>query len=132
LNAIVANWFERDRPKAISLAFNGASVGGVLFVPAWVYLIDRLGFQIAALSVAAIADGVVTFLSARYLGPSPASIGLTLDGVASPEPVQRSSPEEPGTTHILSIASRRRKAGTVPSPSSSADATARFRIACQS
>ncbi|WP_316200446.1 MULTISPECIES: MFS transporter [unclassified Bradyrhizobium] len=28
LNAIVARWFERDRPKAMSLAFNGASVGG--------------------------------------------------------------------------------------------------------
>ena len=29
LNAIVAPWFDRDRPKAISMAFNGASVGGV-------------------------------------------------------------------------------------------------------
>ena len=36
LNAIVARWFDRDRPMAIALAFNGASVGGVLFVPMWV------------------------------------------------------------------------------------------------
>ncbi len=34
LNLIVAPWFERDRPKAISTAFNGASIGGLLFVPA--------------------------------------------------------------------------------------------------
>src|SRR5438477_8129990 len=33
LNAIVAGWFDRDRPMAIALAFNGASVGGVVFVP---------------------------------------------------------------------------------------------------
>ena len=33
LNAMVAPWFERDRPKAISTAFNGASVGGIVFVP---------------------------------------------------------------------------------------------------
>jgi fucose permease len=31
LNGIVAKWFDRDRPMAIALAFNGASVGGVLF-----------------------------------------------------------------------------------------------------
>ncbi len=92
LNAIVARWFERDRPKAISLAFNGASLGGVLFVPAWVFLIDRLGFQVAALSVAAIAIAVVTFLSARYLGPSPANLGLTLDGAECPEPVSKAGP----------------------------------------
>jgi MFS family permease len=30
LNAIVAKWFDRDRPMAIALAFNGASVGGAL------------------------------------------------------------------------------------------------------
>ena len=35
LNAIVARWFDRDRPIAIAFAFNGASIGGVLFVPMW-------------------------------------------------------------------------------------------------
>ena len=80
LNAIVARWFDRDRPKAMGLAFNGASVGGVLFVPLWVFLIDRLGFQIAALSVAVVAAGVIAFLSARYFNPTPASLGLAPDG----------------------------------------------------
>ena len=80
LNAIVARWFDRDRPKAIGLAFNGASVGGVLFVPLWVFLIDRLGFQIAALSVAVVAAGVIAFLSARYFNAAPAILGLAPDG----------------------------------------------------
>ena len=80
LNAIVARWFDRDRPKAMGLAFNGASVGGALFVPLWVFLIDRLGFQIAALSVAVVAAGVVVFLSARYFNAAPASLGLAPDG----------------------------------------------------
>jgi MFS family permease len=31
LNAMVTKWFDRDQPMAIALAFNGASVGGVLF-----------------------------------------------------------------------------------------------------
>jgi MFS family permease len=79
LNAIVARWFERDRPKAIGLAFNGASVGGVLFVPLWVFLIDRLGFRIAAVSVAAVTVSAVALLSARYFSPTPTSLGLAPD-----------------------------------------------------
>jgi MFS family permease len=79
LNAIVARWFERDRPKAMSLAFDGASIGGVLFVPLWVFLIDRLGFPIVALSVAAVTVSAVGLLSARYFNLSPASRGLAPD-----------------------------------------------------
>ena len=92
LNAIVARWFERDRPKAIGLAFNGASVGGVVFVPLWVFLIDRFGFQIAALSVGATAAGVVAFLSARYFNPSPGSLGLAPDGDAASGSVSKPRP----------------------------------------
>jgi MFS family permease len=36
LNAMVAPWFIRRRPAALSMAFNGASMGGVLFSPLWV------------------------------------------------------------------------------------------------
>ena len=49
LNAMVAPWFERDRPKAISIAFNGASVGGIVFVPLWTALIAGVGLSLAAL-----------------------------------------------------------------------------------
>jgi MFS family permease len=92
LNAIVARWFERDRPKAIGLAFNGASVGGVVFVPLWIFLIDRFGLQIAALSVGATAAGVVAFLSAVYFNPSPASLGLAPDGDAASASVSKPRP----------------------------------------
>jgi hypothetical protein len=33
LNAMVAPWFVRRRPAALSMAFNGASMGGVIFSP---------------------------------------------------------------------------------------------------
>src|SRR5215217_727753 len=48
INAIVAPWFERDRPKALSFAFNGASIGGLVFVPLWVVLIACFGLPSAA------------------------------------------------------------------------------------
>ena len=92
LNAIVARWFERDRPKAMSLAFNGASVGGVLLVPLWVFLIDRLGFQTAALSISIVAVGIIGWLSARYFEPSPTSLGLAPDGSGAPTAIAKSRP----------------------------------------
>jgi MFS family permease len=36
VNAIVAPWFVRKRPAALSMAYNGASIGGVMFSPLWV------------------------------------------------------------------------------------------------
>lgn len=92
LNAIVARWFERERPKAMGLAFNGASVGGVLFVPLWVFLIERLGFQIAALCIATVAVGAIALLSARYFNSSPQSLGLSPDGEQALGPVSKPMP----------------------------------------
>ncbi len=55
LNAIVAPWFQRKRPAALSLAYNGASIGGVILAPLWVTLIAQWGFATAALQLCDIA-----------------------------------------------------------------------------
>ncbi len=72
LNAMVAPWFEADRPKAISLAFNGASVGGLLFTPLWTALIADVGLSSAAFAVASATVGIVCPLAWRYLRREPA------------------------------------------------------------
>lgn len=59
LNLIVAPWFERDRPRAIGTAFNGASIGGLLFTPLWTVLIAHAGLASAGLLVALATVGVV-------------------------------------------------------------------------
>lgn len=59
LNIIVAPWFDRDRPKAISMAFNGASIGGLLFTPLWTVLIAHVGLVPAGLAVAVATVAVV-------------------------------------------------------------------------
>ena len=92
LNAIVARWFDRDRPMAIALAFNGASVGGVLFVPMWVYLIRSIGFPLAALLVGGCMVAVVAFLCVSYIAKSPDDMGLSPDGDASHPLTQRPQP----------------------------------------
>jgi len=47
INIIVAPWFDRRRGLAVSLAFNGATTGGVVVAPLLVFLIDRFGFAMA-------------------------------------------------------------------------------------
>jgi MFS family permease len=52
LNLIVAPWFERGRARAISTAFNGASIGGLMFAPLWTALIALAGLEAAGAMVA--------------------------------------------------------------------------------
>lgn len=73
LNAIVSPWFERDRPKALGLAFNGASVGGVAFVPLWALLLARCGLGGATTVLGALMAVVLCPLVRVFLWRSPAT-----------------------------------------------------------
>jgi MFS family permease len=76
LNLIVAPWFERDRPKAISMAFNGASIGGLLFTPLWTTLIAHVGLMMAGLAIALATVVVIcplAWLILRRTGPGSAA-----------------------------------------------------------
>ena len=84
VNAIVSPWFVRLRPKALSTAYNGASVGGIVFSPLLVFLIGRYGFAGAAAIAGSLAVAVVWFLSARVFRASPESLGQFPDGDAAP------------------------------------------------
>lgn len=44
INTIVAQWFNRRRGWAASLALNGATTAGLVFAPAFAWAIDSLGF----------------------------------------------------------------------------------------
>jgi hypothetical protein len=80
INAILAPLFVRDRPKALSLAYNGASVGGILFSPLWVLAIETLGFQRAALAIGLVAIIVVVSLAVTLFARGPAELGQQADG----------------------------------------------------
>lgn len=82
INAMVSPWFARRRPAALSTAYNGASVGGAVLSPLWVALIAALGFAGAAAAVGGAMVLALWWLSGRYLGPTPASMGLLADGDA--------------------------------------------------
>ncbi|MBC7799566.1 MAG: MFS transporter, partial [Gemmatimonadaceae bacterium] len=84
INAMVSPWFARRRPAALSTAYNGASVGGVMLSPLWVALIVAVGFAGAAAAVGVAMIVAVWILSGRYLGRTPADMGTVPDGEGSP------------------------------------------------
>ncbi|WP_135466709.1 MFS transporter [Crenalkalicoccus roseus] len=92
INAMVSPWFDRRRPAALSLAYNGASVGGVLFVPLWAALIAALGFGGAGAVVAAAALLALWPLAGIWLRPTPQEKGLFPDGAEGPPPPRPAPP----------------------------------------
>ncbi len=97
VNAIVAPWYARGRPVALSAAYNGASVGGVVMSPLWVALIAAVGFPAAAALVGGAMIAVVGWLAARVLGATPAALGVFPDGDATPPPARDTgAPSLPG------------------------------------
>ena len=61
VNAIVAPWFVRKRPAALASAYNGSSIGGVVFSPLWVAAIGLLGFPSAAIAIGVVVVATIGF-----------------------------------------------------------------------
>lgn len=80
VNAIVSPWFVRTRPVALAMAYNGASIGGVIFSPLWVAAIGMLGFPLAAAIIGAVVALTVWVLAALWFARTPAQLGLAPDG----------------------------------------------------
>src|SRR5262249_57157603 len=59
INIILAPWWERRRGFAVSLAFNGATLGGVIVTPMLIPLIAALGFPRALVTASVVAVAVL-------------------------------------------------------------------------
>lgn len=93
INAIIAPWFVRARPAALGMAYNGGSVGGILFSPLWVAAISFLGFPLAAAAIGLTAALTVGVISATLFARTPEQMGLAPDGDAQGKaPVNVTSP----------------------------------------
>jgi MFS family permease len=77
INAMVAPWFDRERAKALSLAFNGASIGGLVFTPLLIATIAAVGFPTTATIVGAAMAALLWPLTAHVLDRKP-------DGASAP------------------------------------------------
>lgn len=92
INAMISPWFQRLRPAALGTAYNGASIGGVVFSPLWVALIGLLGFAGATALIGGVMALALWWLSGRYFVGNPATHGQCVDGEASPPAHTRPEP----------------------------------------
>jgi MFS family permease len=92
ISTVVGAWFERRRGLAISLAFLGASSGGVVVAPLLVVLVKHAGFHSAMLIASTILLVVLVPAALAWIAPPPASAampGIHAERTSSPEVVSR-------------------------------------------
>jgi MFS family permease len=93
LNSIVAPWFTHARPAALGMAYNGGSVGGIVFSPLWIAAIGLLGFPAATAAIGIVMALTLWVLSDQVFAHTPATTGLRPDGApAQASAVRMTSP----------------------------------------
>jgi MFS family permease len=80
INIILAPWFQRRRGLAVSIAFNGATLGGVIVAPTLIPLIGLVGFTLALEIAALVLLVVVVAGVAGVMQQSPQELGVGPDG----------------------------------------------------
>jgi len=100
ITAMVAPWFERKRGAALAMAFNGASIGGAIFAPLWVFLIATFGFVAAAGAIGGLMVVTVCFLAGRFLQPTPIGLGVIPDGHTAPAGRAEARPTRPAGPRV--------------------------------
>src|SRR5207247_1672248 len=80
INILLAPWFERRRGLVVSLAFNGATLGGVIVAPALIVLIGVTGFTRALAIAVAVLLVVLLGLAFGVLRRRAAELGLGPNG----------------------------------------------------
>jgi MFS family permease len=82
INAIISPWFVRTRAAALAIAYNGGSIGGIVFSPLWVSAIGLLGFPIAAAVIGTVMAITIWVLTDLAFSKTPQQMGLVPDGDA--------------------------------------------------
>ncbi|RMM82774.1 Membrane protein [Pseudomonas coronafaciens pv. striafaciens] len=84
VNTAISPWLVSKRPRALAMAYNGASIGGVIFSSGWVYLIGRFGFSLAAIVVGVVSIAIIALLALTVFRFRPEHLGQQPDGIHHP------------------------------------------------
>lgn len=86
INAIVAPWFNRARPTALAMAYNGGNLGGVIFSPLWAAAIGAIGFPAAAAAIGLVMAVAMWIIADLVFSRTPQQMRLLPDGDAPGAP----------------------------------------------
>jgi len=126
INIILAPWWERRRGFVVSIAFNGATFGGVIIAPALIPLIGRLGFTRALATVGFVLLVVLLAIAAGVMRRGPEALGLGPDGEPRAIPARRRATHVAVLERVRSLRARPRGAGRrADAPGRDRDADAR-------
>jgi MFS family permease len=90
LNIVLAPWFVRRRGLVVSIAFTGATLGGMIVTPALIPLIAAVGFTRALAGAALVLVVTLLVLAGGVMRRGPETLGLGPDG--DPPPVASAKP----------------------------------------
>jgi hypothetical protein len=82
------------------MAYNGASVGGIVFSPLWVFLIAQAGFAQAALWVGVAMVLVIALLARKVFAVTPQQLGQLPDGDTAATPAASSASPLPRVSNL--------------------------------
>jgi sugar phosphate permease len=91
VNAMLARWFVHKRARAMSIAFSGVSVGGIVLAPLGTALIDSGGLRVATIAMGILVVAVAMPVVRGLLVWDPAEMGLEPDAGAPPPNVSRAA-----------------------------------------
>jgi MFS family permease len=80
INAMVAPWFDRGRPAALAMAYNGGNIGGVVFSPLWAAAISAIGFPAAAAAIGLVMAITMWILAELVFSRTPQQMRLIQEG----------------------------------------------------
>jgi MFS family permease len=99
--AIVSLWFVRRRGLALSVAFTGASAGGVIVTPLLLLLVERWGFPAAMLAGTAIMVAVLVPVIIGWIGSPSAGDTFEPGGAAGSQHRAASAPGEISRADVM-------------------------------
>jgi sugar phosphate permease len=91
VNAMLARWFVHKRARAMSIAFSGVSLGGVVLAPLGTALIDSGGLRVATVVMGILVVVVALPVVRGLLVWDPAEMGLEPDAGAPPPTATRAA-----------------------------------------